>query len=126
VPTPLPSVSLLLQVVLGGSKGGLFGTLNSDYGSAAAAAVMGRLAKMAARHMGNRGFSIGMCLYACPVRCSPSESASFTQQPMSVVAIACPALCCMYMNPCLAKNKGGAEAVQLSTDMQLLTSKSRY
>jgi hypothetical protein len=62
VPTPLPSVSLLLQVVLGGSKGGLFGTLNSDYGSAAAAAVMGRLAKMAARHMGNRGFSIGTCV----------------------------------------------------------------
>lgn len=49
-----------MQVVLGGVKGGLFGTLNSDYSPQAAAAVMSRLAKMAARHMGNRGFSIGI------------------------------------------------------------------
>ncbi|KAJ9527506.1 hypothetical protein QJQ45_025764, partial [Haematococcus lacustris] len=48
------------KVVLGGSKGGLFGTLHHDYSSATAAAVMSRLAKMAARHMGNRGFSIGI------------------------------------------------------------------
>ncbi|MEW5309629.1 MAG: hypothetical protein WDW38_001506 [Sanguina aurantia] len=48
------------KVVLGGVKGGLFGTLNSDYSPQAAAAVMSRLAKMAARHMGNRGFSIGI------------------------------------------------------------------
>ncbi len=47
------------QVVLGGSKGGLFGTLHSDYSPHVAAACMSRLAKMAARHMGNRGFSIG-------------------------------------------------------------------
>jgi DNA-directed RNA polymerase III subunit RPC1 len=46
--------------VLGGSKGGLFGTLNSDFSPAAAAACMGRLAKMSARHMGNHGFSIGL------------------------------------------------------------------
>eukprot|EP00197_Chlamydomonas_leiostraca_P012021 CAMPEP_0202861128 /NCGR_PEP_ID=MMETSP1391-20130828/2625_1 /ASSEMBLY_ACC=CAM_ASM_000867 /TAXON_ID=1034604 /ORGANISM="Chlamydomonas leiostraca, Strain SAG 11-49" /LENGTH=1424 /DNA_ID=CAMNT_0049540457 /DNA_START=102 /DNA_END=4376 /DNA_ORIENTATION=+ len=48
------------KVVLGGSKAGLFGTLHSDYSPMAAAAVMSRLAKMAARHMGNRGFSIGV------------------------------------------------------------------
>lgn len=52
-----------MQVVLGGSKGGLFGTLNSDYSPWAAAACMSRLAKMAARHMGNRGFSIGASLH---------------------------------------------------------------
>ena len=46
--------------MLGGSKGGLFGTLHSDYSSMAAALVMSRLAKMSARHMGNRGFSIGI------------------------------------------------------------------
>ncbi|GIL99158.1 hypothetical protein Vretimale_4372 [Volvox reticuliferus] len=48
------------KVVLGGSKSGLFGTLNCDYSPYAAASAMSRLAKMAARHMGNRGFSIGI------------------------------------------------------------------
>ncbi len=47
-------------MVLGGSKSGLFGTLNCDYSPLAAAAAMGRLAKLAARHMGDRGFSIGI------------------------------------------------------------------
>ncbi|GAX79763.1 hypothetical protein CEUSTIGMA_g7204.t1 [Chlamydomonas eustigma] len=46
--------------ILGGSKGGLFGTLNSDFSPMAAATCMSRLAKMAARHMGNHGFSIGI------------------------------------------------------------------
>lgn len=32
----------------------------SDYGPEAAAAAMGRLAKLAARHLGNQGFSIGI------------------------------------------------------------------
>lgn len=53
-------VHMWAQVVLGGSKHGLFGTLNSDYSPMAAAMCMSRLAKMAARHMGNRGFSIGI------------------------------------------------------------------
>ncbi|GLC35764.1 hypothetical protein PLESTM_000363300 [Pleodorina starrii] len=48
------------KVVLGASKSGLFGTLNCDYSPYAAASAMSRLAKMAARHMGNRGFSIGI------------------------------------------------------------------
>ncbi|KAG2499255.1 hypothetical protein HYH03_002834 [Edaphochlamys debaryana] len=48
------------KVILGGSKSGLFGTLNCDYSPYAAASAMSRLAKLAARHMGNRGFSIGI------------------------------------------------------------------
>eukprot|EP00198_Chlamydomonas_reinhardtii_P014024 XP_001703361.1 predicted protein [Chlamydomonas reinhardtii] len=52
--------NLMGSVVLGGSKSGLFGTLNCDYSPYAAASAMSRLAKMAARHMGNRGFSIGI------------------------------------------------------------------
>ncbi len=47
-------------MVLGASKSGLFGTLNCDYSPYAAASAMSRLAKLAARHMGNRGFSIGI------------------------------------------------------------------
>ncbi len=46
--------------VLGGSKGGLFGTLNSDFSPMAAAACMSRLAKLSARQMGNHGFRIGI------------------------------------------------------------------
>lgn len=34
--------------------------LANDYSSAAAAAVMGRLAKLSARFIGDRGFSIGI------------------------------------------------------------------
>ena len=47
------------QGVLGGNKGGLFGMLHHDYSPVAAASCMGRLAKLSARHMGNRGFTIG-------------------------------------------------------------------
>jgi DNA-directed RNA polymerase III subunit RPC1 len=51
---------LCLQAVLGGNKGGLFGSLAADFSPAVAAAVMGRLAKMSARVMGDLGFSIGI------------------------------------------------------------------
>jgi hypothetical protein len=51
---------LLLQGILGGGKGGLFGTLAADFSPEVAAATMGRLAKMAARTMGDTGFSIGI------------------------------------------------------------------
>eukprot|EP00878_Enallax_costatus_P039925 GHUV01045868.1.p1 GENE.GHUV01045868.1~~GHUV01045868.1.p1 ORF type:complete len:639 (+),score=155.48 GHUV01045868.1:336-2252(+) len=46
--------------VLGGNKGGLFGSLAADFSPHAAAAAMGRLAKMSARVMGDLGFSIGI------------------------------------------------------------------
>ncbi|WIA12568.1 hypothetical protein OEZ85_006229 [Tetradesmus obliquus] len=48
------------KAVLGGNKGGLFGSLAADFSPAVAAAAMGRLAKMAARAMGELGFSIGI------------------------------------------------------------------
>ncbi|GMH41051.1 hypothetical protein BSKO_08961 [Bryopsis sp. KO-2023] len=48
------------KVVLGGAKGGLFGILNMDYKPRAAAECMNRLAKLSARFMGDRGFSIGI------------------------------------------------------------------
>jgi DNA-directed RNA polymerase III subunit RPC1 len=48
------------QAVLGGNKGGLFGSLAADFSPAVAAAAMGRLAKMSARVMGDLGFSIGI------------------------------------------------------------------
>lgn len=48
------------KVVLGGAKGGLFGVLNMDFKPGAAAACMNRLAKLSARFMGDRGFSIGI------------------------------------------------------------------
>jgi hypothetical protein len=47
------------KAVLGGNKGGLFGSLAADFSPAAAAAVMGRLAKMSARVMGDTGFRCG-------------------------------------------------------------------
>ena len=43
-----------------GNKSGLFYVLNSEYGSEAAAQVMNRVAKLAARWLGTRGFSIGI------------------------------------------------------------------
>lgn len=46
--------------MLGGNKGGLFGSLAADFSPAAAAAAMSRLAKMSARVMGELGFSIGI------------------------------------------------------------------
>ncbi|KAF8067125.1 DNA-directed RNA polymerase III subunit RPC1 [Scenedesmus sp. PABB004] len=48
------------KATLGGAKGGLFGALAADFSPATAAAVMGRLAKMSARAMGELGFSIGI------------------------------------------------------------------
>lgn len=48
------------KVVLGGAKGGLFGVLNMDFKPGAAAECMNRLAKLSARFMGDRGFSIGI------------------------------------------------------------------
>jgi DNA-directed RNA polymerase III subunit RPC1 len=44
----------------GGNKTGLFYVLNSDYGADVAANAMNRLAKLAARWIGIRGFSIGI------------------------------------------------------------------
>jgi len=44
----------------GGNKTGLFYVLNSDYGPDIAANAMNRLAKLAARWIGIRGFSIGI------------------------------------------------------------------
>ena len=44
----------------GGNKTGLFYVLNSDYGPDVAANAMNRLAKLAARWIGIRGFSIGI------------------------------------------------------------------
>jgi DNA-directed RNA polymerase III subunit RPC1 len=49
-----------VQAVLGGNKGGLFGSLAADFSPAVAAAAMSRLAKMSARVMGDVGFSIGI------------------------------------------------------------------
>lgn len=49
-----------MQGVLGGNKHGLFATLAADFSPEASAACMARLAKMAARTMGNQGFSIGI------------------------------------------------------------------
>lgn len=46
--------------VLGGNKGGIFGSLAADFSPAAAAACMTRLSKMSARVMGDIGFSIGI------------------------------------------------------------------
>jgi hypothetical protein len=51
---------LCIQAVLGGNKGGLFGSLTADFSPAVAAAAMSRLAKMSARVMGDVGFSIGI------------------------------------------------------------------
>ena len=44
----------------GGNKTGLFYVLNSDYGAEVAGNAMNRLAKLAARWIGIRGFSIGI------------------------------------------------------------------
>lgn len=44
----------------GGNKTGLFAVLANDYSPKASAACMARLAKCAARYMGDRGFSIGI------------------------------------------------------------------
>ncbi|KXS18584.1 beta and beta-prime subunits of DNA dependent RNA-polymerase [Gonapodya prolifera JEL478] len=48
------------SVVGGESKNGIFYTIMRDYGVDQAAACMNRLAKMCARFLGNRGFSIGI------------------------------------------------------------------
>ena len=49
------------KATLGGvNKTGLFYVLNSDYGADVAANAMNRLAKLAARWIGIRGFSIGI------------------------------------------------------------------
>jgi DNA-directed RNA polymerase III subunit RPC1 len=45
---------------LGGSKKGLIYVLLRDHGAQVAAKVMSRLAKLCARWLGNRGFSIGI------------------------------------------------------------------
>ena len=45
---------------LGGSKGGLFSVLNRERGAGAAAATMNILARISARWIGERGFSIGI------------------------------------------------------------------
>ena len=47
-------------MVLGGNKAGLFATLAADFSPEVSAACMMRLAKMAARTMGDLGFSIGI------------------------------------------------------------------
>jgi len=44
----------------GGNKTGLFAVLANDYSPRASAACMSRVAKLAARFMGDRGFSIGI------------------------------------------------------------------
>ncbi|KAK9865213.1 hypothetical protein WJX84_010418 [Apatococcus fuscideae] len=44
----------------GGNKAGLFQVLNADYSPKAAAQCMNRLAKLSARFIGERGFSIGI------------------------------------------------------------------
>ncbi|KAL4425069.1 hypothetical protein ABPG77_010383 [Micractinium sp. CCAP 211/92] len=44
----------------GGNKSGLFQVLNTDYSPRVAAECMNRLAKLSARFIGNRGFSIGI------------------------------------------------------------------
>ncbi|DBB09251.1 hypothetical protein WJX82_001205 [Trebouxia sp. C0006] len=44
----------------GGNKAGLFQVLNTDYSALVAASCMNRLAKLSARFIGNRGFSIGI------------------------------------------------------------------
>ena len=49
------------KVTLGsGNKAGLFYVLSCDYGSSVAARAMNRLAKLSARFIGSRGFSIGI------------------------------------------------------------------
>ena len=49
------------KVTLGsGNKAGLFYALSSDYGPDVAANAMNRLAKLSARWLGTRGFSIGI------------------------------------------------------------------
>jgi len=44
----------------GGNKSGLFQVLNSDYSPRVAAEAMNRLARLSARYIGERGFSIGI------------------------------------------------------------------
>jgi DNA-directed RNA polymerase III subunit RPC1 len=44
----------------GGNKSGLFQVLSTDYGPVAAARVMNRLAKLSAKLIGEKGFSIGI------------------------------------------------------------------
>ncbi|KAJ3336300.1 hypothetical protein HDU93_003104, partial [Gonapodya sp. JEL0774] len=48
------------SVIGGESKNGIFYAIMRDYGVAQAAGCMNRLAKMCARFLGNRGFSIGI------------------------------------------------------------------
>ena len=43
-----------------GNKAGLFYVLNSEYGAAVAATAMNRVAKLSARWLGQRGFSVGI------------------------------------------------------------------
>jgi DNA-directed RNA polymerase III subunit RPC1 len=43
-----------------GTKQGLFSVINAEYGAEEACLVMNRIAKMSARFIGNRGFSIGI------------------------------------------------------------------
>jgi len=47
-------------VLGGGNKAGLFYVLNSEYGAKCTAEAMNRVAKLSARWLGTRGFSIGI------------------------------------------------------------------